>query len=183
MFRQPHRPRSREAGFSMITAVVVVLMVSIVGLTAMAVSRSQLSAAGNSQYQITALHEADRSVANAENWLRDATNAANTGFTTYNAATTPGLYPIDYMATHSLNPLTWTWSNSNSVAIASTSRYAVELMAVRVRPLGESQRDLIDDEGKTDCKAVNLYRISARGTSGAGASRTVQSVYGVLNCV
>lgn len=175
-------PPKRSAGFSMITAVVIVLMVSIVGFTAMAVSRSQLSAAGNAQYQITALHEADRSVATAETWLLDIANATHAGFTDYNAGASPALYPNGYMAANNLNPLTWTWSNSNSVAVGSASRYAVEQVAVKVMPLGESQRELVDIEGLTDCKAVNLYRISARGTSGAGATRTVQSIYGRQSC-
>ena len=41
-----------SAGFSLITAVVIVLMVTIVGLTAMTVSRSQLANAGAAQYQV-----------------------------------------------------------------------------------------------------------------------------------
>jgi Tfp pilus assembly protein PilX len=171
----------RSAGFSLVTAVVVVLMVSIVGFTAMTVSRSQLLAAGSAQFQITALHEADRSVATAESWLNDGNNARNAAFTTYTTGT--GLFPRNYMADNSLDPLIWTWSDSNSVPVNSgAGRYAIEQVAVNLVPFGESRRDLIDDEGKTDCKAVNLYRISARGTNGTGASRTLQTVFGVPGC-
>jgi len=49
-------------------------------------------------------------------------------------------------------------------------------------PLGEQQRGLIDEEGNTDCKRVNVFRITSRGTSAAGASRTLQTVYSVDAC-
>jgi len=172
----------RHAGFSLITAVVIVLMVTIVGFAAMTASRSQFFAAGSAQYQATALREAERAVATAETWLLTGTNARNTGFTTYSAQT-PALYPIGYMATNSLNPLTWTWSDTNSVSLnGGTARYALEQIATRLLPMGESQRGLIDEEGNTDCKVVNVYRISASGTSGSGASRTLQTVFSVDGC-
>lgn len=175
--------RRRSAGFSLITAVVIVLMAAIVGVAAMTASRSQLMAAGNAQYQVTALQEAERAVATAESWLLAGTNAKSDGFATYSAQATPALYPQDYLANNSLNPLTWTWSNANSVSLnGGASRYAIERVATNVMPMGESQRGLIDDEGNTDCKRVNVFRISARGTGGAGASRTLQAVYTVDGC-
>jgi Tfp pilus assembly protein PilX len=186
--RPEHMPRriapgpKRAAGFSLITAVVIVLMVTIVGLTAMTVSRSQLANAGSAQYQVAALQEADRSVATAESWLLDGTNPKSDGFTT-RSTQTPALYPRDHMASNSLDPLTWTWNDTNSTPLnGGTSRYAIEQVARRVLPLGESQRDLIDEEGRTDCKVVDLFRITSRGTSAAGASRTVQSVFSVNGC-
>jgi Tfp pilus assembly protein PilX len=176
-------PRRRSAGFSLITAVVMVLMAAIVGIAAMTASRSQLMAASNAQYQVTALQEAERAVATAESWLLAGTNAKGDGFTTYSAQTTPALYPKDYLANNNLNPLTWTWSDTNSVALNNgVSRYVIEQVATNLMPLGESQRGLVDDEGNTDCKRVNVFRISARGTSGAGASRTLQTVFSVDGC-
>ncbi len=176
-------PRRRSAGFSLITAVVMVLMAAIVGIAAMTASRSQLMAAGNAQYQITALQEAERAVATAESWLRAGTNAKGDGFTTYSAQTTPALYPQNYMTSNSLNPLTWTWSDSNSVALNNgVSRYVIEQVATNMVPIGEQPRGLIEEEGNTDCKRVNVFRITTRGTSGAGASRTLQAVYSVDGC-
>jgi len=176
-----HWPR-RSGGFSLITAVVIVLMVTIVGMAALTASRSQYVAAGNAQYQIAALNEADRGVATAESWLRDGTNAKNSGFTT-RAVQTPALFPKDYLSTNSLDPLTWTWSDSNSVSLNSgTARYAIEQVVTQVLPLGESRRDLIDDEGRTDCKVVDVYRITSRGSGGGGASRTLQTIFSVNGC-
>jgi len=176
-------PRRRQAGFSLITAVVLVLMVTIVGLSAMSTSRTQMQASGNAQYQVAALHEADRGVATGETWLRDGTNSKNGGFTTRNANTTPALFPKDFLSTNSLSPLTWTWADTNSVSLNSgVSRYLVEQVAASVMPVGESQRGLVDPEGNTDCKNVNVFRVTARGTSVAGASRTVQTVFSVDAC-
>ena len=172
----------RHAGFSLITAVVIVLMVTIVGFAAMTASRSQFFAAGNAQHQATALREAERAVATAESWLLVGTNAKNMGFTT-RSTETAALYPKDYMTANNLNPLTWTWSDTNSASLNSgTARYAVEQVATRLLPMGESQRGLIDEEGNTDCKVVNVYRISALGTGGSGASRTLQTVFSVDGC-
>ena len=72
---------------------------------------------------------------------------------------------------------------TNSVSLnGGTARYAVEQVATRLLPMGESQRGLIDEEGNTDCKVVNVYRISALGTGGSGASRTLQTVFSVDGC-
>jgi Tfp pilus assembly protein PilX len=174
--------RRRDAGFSLITAVVIVLMVTIVGLSAMTISRSQLQASGNAQYQLAALHEADRGVATAETWLDTGTNAKSAGFAT-RGDQTPALFPVNYLSSNSLNPLTWTWSDTNSQSLNSgASRYLIEQVANNIVPAGESPRGLIDEEGNTDCKMVNVYRVTARGTSATGASRTVQSVFSVDAC-
>ena len=182
----------RHAGFSLITAVVIVLMVTIVGFAAMTASRSQFFAAGSAQHQATALREAERAVATAESWLCTAidpdtkqctgTNGKNAGFAT-RGADTPALYPKNFMTSNNLDPLTWTWSDTSSASLnGGTARYAVEQVANRLVPLGESQRGLIDEEGNTDCKVVNVYRITARGTGGSGASRTLQTVFSVDGC-
>jgi len=182
MSRRNLSPPRRAAGFSLITAVVIVLMVTIVGLSAMSTSRTQLQATGNNQYQITALHEADRGAATAETWLRTGTNSKSAGFAT-RGNDTPALFPTGYLAANSLNPLTWSWADTNSQSLNSgVSRYLVEQVATGVMPVGESQRSLVDPEGATDCKSVNVYRVTARGTAVAGASRTVQTVFSVDGC-
>lgn len=182
MQRHAASARRRHAGFSLITAVVVVLMVTIVGLSAMTISRSQLQASGNAQYQLAALHEADRGIATAETWLSTGTNFQSSGFTS-RSDQTPALFPAGYLTSNSLNPLTWTWADTNSQSLNSgTSRYLIEQVATNIVPAGESPRGLIDEEGNTDCKMVNVYRVTARGTSATGASRTVQSVFSVDAC-
>lgn len=182
MPRNEVQTRKQHAGFSLITAVVVVLMVTIVGLSAMTVSRSQLQAAGNAQYQIAALHEADRGAATAETWLNDDNNSRNSGFKT-RSSDKPGYYPAGHIKTNNLNPLTWSWADTNSIPLNNgASRYLIEEVARNVLPMGESQRGLVDPEGNTDCKNVDVFRVTARGTSAAGASRTVQSVYSVDAC-
>lgn len=181
MTGQHRSPRKRSTGFSLITAVVIVLMMSIVGFSAMTASRSQQRSAGSAQYQLTALHEAERAVATAETWLSNGTNAKNAGFTTYNSATSPALYPRDYMSANGLDPLIWTWSSSNSVAVGGNARYAVEKVAAQVVPIGES-RGWIYEDGNWVCKTFDLFQISARGTGGEGAARSLQSIFAVQAC-
>jgi Tfp pilus assembly protein PilX len=171
--------RRREAGFSLITVVVIVLMVTIVGMAALTASRSQVRAAGSSQYQLAALHEADRAIATGETWLHTGKNSIDPF--KVDVTQPAGIYRIGGLGTN--NPLTWTWSSSNSVAAnGEASRYLIEQMAANVMPLGESQRGLIDPEGNTDCKQANVFRITSRGTGGAGASRTLQTVFSVSAC-
>jgi Tfp pilus assembly protein PilX len=181
MHRNALPARRRHAGFSLITAVVVVLMVTIVGLSAMTISRSQLQASGNAQYQLAALQEADRGIATAETWLKTGTNSKNAGFAS-RVDQTP-LFPIGYLSANNLTPLTWSWTDNNSQSLnGGTSRYLIEQAASNLRPAGESQRELIDEEGNTDCKKVNVFRVTSRGTSATGASRTVQSVFSTDAC-
>ena len=95
---------NRQRGAAQLFVTVVLLMVvMMLGITAIIVSTTQFNLAGNLQLENIAFNLAEGSSATAENWLSDpaAGNSTNVGFTTYSTGT-PYLYPIGYLATNSI---------------------------------------------------------------------------------
>lgn len=171
----------RQQGITLITTVVMLVMVMLLGVSAVMFSRSEFRLAGNLQFRNTALNDAENAITTAEQWLA-AGNHLNSGFTTYDGAGTPQLYPIGYLAGLSApnnNPLTMAWDVDNSMAVGN-SRYIIEKIANNKKLIPTSLN--VGGNKATGCNQVNIYRIVARGESSRGTTRFVQSVYSVLNC-
>ena len=106
----------RQRGISLVTTLVMMLAVMVLGLSAILISKGEFLLSGNLQFQSASLAEAEAAVVVAEQWLASGTNYVDPGFTTY-ATATSHLYPIGYMTTNSIDPLTMTWSTSNSIQV------------------------------------------------------------------
>lgn len=172
----------RQQGITLITTVVMLVMVMLLGVSAVMFSRSEFRLAGNLQFRNTALNDAESAVVFAEQWLATGSNYLNAGFTTYDGSGTPHLYPINYMAGLSApnnNPLTMEWGNDNSIAVGN-SRYLIERVALNKKLIPTSQN--IGANKATGCAQVNIYRIVVRGESSRGTTRFIQSIYSVLSC-
>ena len=180
---QPRRPlyASRQTGATLIIGLIALGVLMVAGLGAMYASNSQYRMAGNLQYQTVALNQAETAVATAEAWLASGTNFRAAGFDTY-AGATPQLYPSDYLSSRNIDPLTMTWTDSNSAKVdsAGTQRYVVELMGKDKRVVGTSTA--VGGRQSTACANVNVYRVTSRGTSARGATRTVQTIFTVKSC-
>ncbi|MBI5436344.1 MAG: hypothetical protein HY937_04465 [Nitrosomonadales bacterium] len=169
-------PQSSERGSTLIVSLIILILVMLLGVTAMTTSDTQYKLAGNLQFENAAMNNTETAISTAENWLATGTNFSNAGFTTYDPAI-PHLYPIGAAG----DPLTMTWSDGNSIQVANTNqRYIIELMSVG-NILGGSSV-LIGGVPVSICNKVNTYRITARGVSARGATKFVQSYYSVLNC-
>jgi Tfp pilus assembly protein PilX len=184
--------RMRQRGISLVTTLVMLVAVMVLGLSAILISKGEFVLSGNLQFQSASLNEAEAAAIAAEQWL--ATNGGATvpaGFTTYSSGATGYQYPIGYLATNSVDPLTMTWSNSNSFAVptcppptttspCTTQHYLIEFLAKDKALIPVSLNT--GGRAATGCNKVNLFRIVASGTSGRGATRFVQSVYSTLSC-
>lgn len=172
----------RQGGISLITTLVLLLAITSLGISAMMVSRSEFVMSGNLQFQSAAMNEAEASVATGEQWLASGTNYTNAGFTTYSSASTPYLYPINYMTTNSIDPLTMTWSDTNSLAVSgsTTQRYLIEMLGKDKTLIPSS----LNSGGRSvsGCTKVNVYRVVAYGSSARGSGRLVQSIFSKLSC-
>jgi Tfp pilus assembly protein PilX len=183
--RRPHQLESsprRQHGITLITTAVILVLVMLLGVSAVMFSRSEFRLAGNLQFRNTALNDAESAVVFAEQWLSSGNNYLNAGFTAYDAAGTPHLYPINYMAGLAApdnNPLTMDWGNDNSIAVGN-SRYLIERVALNKKLIPTSQN--IGANKATGCAQVNIYRIVVRGESSRGTTRFIQSIYSVLSC-
>ena len=173
-----HRQRGAS---SLFLTVILVMVVMLLAVTAAVLSNTQFRLAGNLQFENLAFNLAEGAVATAESWVSTGTNGKNGGFTTYSTST-PQLYPIGYLATNSLDPLTMTWTDSNSTKVdaAGDQRYLIEKYGADNQPLGTG----MDSGGRplTGCQKVDVYLISALGKSARGTSKSIQTTFSVPSC-
>lgn len=182
MIRSAALSLRRQRGITLITTVVMLVLVMLLGVSAVMLSRSEFRLAGNLQFRNSALNDAETALVTAEQWLATGSNHLNAGFSTYDGAGTPHLYPINYIATLSApdnDPLTMSWGNDNSLAVGN-SRYLIERIALNKKLIPTSLN--IGGNAATGCAQVNIYRIVVRGESSRGTTRFIQSVYSVLSC-
>jgi Tfp pilus assembly protein PilX len=181
-FQTRSAPPARQRGISLLTTLVMLLAVMSLGISAMLVSKSEFMMTGNLQFQTAALNEAEASVSVGEQWLATGTNYLSSGFTTYVSPATGYQYPINYMTTNAIDPLTMTWDDTNSVQVTSQSgqRYLMELLAKDKTLIPSSLNT--GGRAASGCNKVNIFRILSQGTSARGSSRFVQSIYSKLSC-
>ena len=181
-------PRSRPAGrrrqrgaSALFVTVVLVLVVMLLAITAAVLSNTQFRLAGNLQFENVAFNLAEGALAQAESWLAAKPHGKSAGFTTY-TTDTPHIYPVGYLAAHSLDPLTMAWTDSNSLKVDAdgNQRYLIEKYGADNQPLGTG----LDSGGRplTGCQKVDVFRITTRGTSVRGTMKLVQTTFSVPSC-
>ena len=176
------RGRQRGASSLFIT-VILVLVVMLLAVTAAVLSGTQFKLAGNLQYENIAFNLAEQALVSAESWLSapdgagNPANSRDAGFATY--TTGNYRYPIDYLASTSVDPLTMTWTDSNSLPIDAddAKRYLIEKWGSDNVPFGEGNG--IGVTCQTVSSKVNIFRITTRGTSAKGTTKFVQSIFSV----
>ena len=176
-----HGPGRQRGASALFMTVILVLVVMLLAITASVLSNTQFKLAGNLQFENIAFNLSEGAIASAESWLGTGTNAKSDGFTTYSTST-PEQYPVGYLATNNLDPLTMTWSNSNSVAVGGddTQRYLIEKYGADNQPLGTDSNP--GGRQLTGCQKVDVFRISTRGTSAKGTTKFAQTVYSIPSC-
>jgi len=189
------QPPARQRGATLVIAMLVLVLIMMIGITAISTSDTQYKLAGNLQFEDSALNNAETAVAAAEAWLSTGTNYRNAAFTAVAATAnpdpgsdpaTPQLLPMTSVAAirtaRSSNPLTVAWADTNSLAVAANprQRYRIELMSLNNKLTGSSQ--VVGGRVSTACNQVNTYLITARGESARGATKLVQTYYSVLSC-
>lgn len=186
--RFPHpRFAVRQNGATLVIALLILVLIMMIGITAVSTSNTQFKLAGNLQFEDSALNNAEVAITTAENWLATtpaATGYNDPGFAAYNVAT-PQLLPTGYLAAlvaPANSPLSMTWGNTNSLAVGGSNaqRYFIELMSRNSRLQGSSA--VVGGRASAACNQVNTYLITARGVSARGATKFVQSYYSVLSC-
>ncbi len=192
--RVPTSTPRGQRGATLVIALLVLVLIMMIGITAVSTSDTQFKLAGNLQFEDSALNNAETAMSTAESWLSAGTNYSNAAFTGIDPATnpdpgsdaaTPELLPrttVDAIRAARVNrPFSMTWADTNSAAVGgNTQRYTIELMSVNSRLQGSSQ--VIGGRASSGCNQVNTYLITGRGTSARGATKFVQSYYSVLSC-
>ncbi len=185
--QRPIRTPAGQRGATLVIALLVLVLIMMIGITAISTSDTQFKLAGNLQFEDSALNNAETAVTAAENWLATGTNFGDAGFATYDNGK-PQLLPIGRLAglaSPNNDPLTMTWddpANPRSLAVAGNTRqrYFIEQMSLNNKLQGSSQ--VVGGRASSGCNQVNTYQITGRGISARGATKFVQSFYSVLNC-
>lgn len=174
----------QQAGSTLTISLIILIILMLLGVTAMIVSDTQYKLAGNLQFEDAALNNAETAIAIAENWLVSDNNTRNPGFDTYNPnGNTPHLYPSNY----NNDVLNMTWDDRNSLKVCingecnPTQRYIIEKVSSHNNMAG-SNVALGGRSSSFGCNQADVYRITARGTSARGATRFVQTHFSVLSC-
>jgi len=189
---------ARQRGATLVIALLILVLIMMIGITAVSTSDTQFKLAGNLQFEDSALNNAETAVAAAENWLSTGTNFSSAGFSTYDRVASAHLLPIGHLAAQvavkDRSALSMEWfdsvddaSKANSVSVTNpltavrnpSQRYFIELMSTDNRLLGSG---VGLGKGSSGCNKVNLYQITGRGVSARGATKLVQSFYSVLSC-
>ena len=161
-----------QRGSTLVISMIILAVIMLLGVTAMIASDTQYKLAGNLQFADLSLNNAESAATTAEVLL------GTIGGATY--ATTFDTYGNGFYSSNSLNPLTMAWSSSNSVQVDTSKQYIIQRMSTNNKLLGSGQSS--GQRASTGCNMVNTYLITARGTSGRGATKLVQSYYSVLAC-
>lgn len=164
-------PRAQH-GATLVVGLVILGVLLLLSAGAVTVANTQFKASGNQQFRSLALANAENAIAVAENWLN-----ANGGNAAFVAGGTAGLYPANALVDAS--SMQWNDSTSIKVDAAGTQRYAIELYMPARRPPTSSVSQCNTYGAVAPCTLVNLYRISARGTSTLGSVSIVQTIYAV----
>ena len=189
--------RSRQRGATLVVALLILVLIMMIGITAVSTSNTQFKLAGNLQFEDSALNNAEAAVTAAEQWLATGLNYTNAAFTAFpaNSASAPersnptnGLLPrTDQVNVRTdrdrVRPFDLVWDDNDNQTVSvvgNTQRYYIELVSQNNRLQGSSQ--VVGGRASAGCNQVNTYLITGRGTSARGAVKFVQSYYSVLNC-
>jgi type IV pilus assembly protein PilX len=169
---------ARQGGATLVIAMLILVLIMMIGITAISTSDTQFKLAGNLQFEDSAMNNTEIAISAAESWLTSGTNFEDAGFTAYNGVATPHVLPKGHLAN---DPLTMAWNDTNSLAVAGNGRqrYFIEQMSRNNRLPGSSQ--VQGGRCSAAPNTVNTYLITARGTSNRGATKFVQSYFSVVN--
>jgi len=165
-----------QHGSTLIISLIILIILMLLGVTAMMTSDTAYKLAGNLQFENNAMNSSEATLSGVESWLE-------TGSIDYNhvdffaappvTASTTGRYPIN----SGINPLSMSWNDTDS-AVTGQGRYIIELMSTSNVMVGSSAT--VGGPLSYACNKVNTYRITARGASARGATKYVQSYFSVL---
>ncbi len=172
---------SRQQGVALIMALVFLLLLTILGITALSTTSLEEKMAGNMKDRNLAFQAAESALLVGENWISTLTNKPNfpdTGKGLYVASTTsvPVWESVTWTGTSGLvvYPSTPDATISGGLTKINTQpKYIIEDLAEVPEPGGSKVMDSYPS------KTMTILRITARGTGGTDAAQAmVQSTYG-----
>lgn len=165
--------RIKQGGASLLVALVILIALTLIGVSSMNSTVTALKMANNSKLQSSSFNHSDELLTLAEKEVSDLVAAVKNGTSTANpflASTTDGFYKESEAI--NVNTLNWQALGKNPVNVNNISgNYIIEFLGKRVKH-GESA----DETAPTIGDQFYAYRISARSES-RQVVRMMQSIY------
>jgi type IV pilus assembly protein PilX len=166
-------PRSQR-GVSLIVALVMLIVLTLIGVSSMNTAIVELKMAGSSQQQGVALNRANELLSVGENNVEAiVTDTAAFDFTTDGDGY--------YVTADDIDVFDLDWEAQGLTSIAGTNAgesYVIEYQGAKPIP-GESVK--VGTDGRIIGGAVHTFRITSRSATGKSALRLVQSLYVTLD--
>ena len=174
-----HHGRNKSAGIALFISLVILLMLTIMGVSAVQTTTLEVRMARNEHDTLLAFQSAESALRDAEATLDLLTSAV--GFTD---AGTNGRWTIANLGAQDRWTLDGIWTGNQSVTAASAiagvaaqPRFIIEHVASVVREENAYQID--DPYAGAAADRIEIFRITARGVGGSpNAVVLLQSTYG-----
>ena len=169
-----------QRGAALFMALIFLLIMTILGVFGMNLSRMENLMAGNTQFQVSALSDAELLLDIASDEIEAALGPPFTDFD----ASGDHLYLLTEDATESANPNALDWSAFNCFSTTPPGGHADNNYCYLIEYTGELEGS---DDG--DCSAATgtggkpadcfrqIYRVTTQAETSRGARRTVQSIF------
>jgi Tfp pilus assembly protein PilX len=166
------RRSARQAGSSLVVSMIMLAVLMLMGVGAIVVSNTQYRMAGNFQFQNQAMASAESALSQAELWV-----LANVAHPELAARVSGGHYPVGTGP----DPYTMAWTDATSETVGGldSQRYIVEVLGANRYLPASSVKTCPGYTLSGPCSRVNVYRITARGTSARGSVKIVQTIFTV----
>jgi len=159
---------SRQKGVALFMALVILLVLTILGVFGMNLSRLENMMAGNNQFQVTALNNAELAVSAGEQAMLDSLGVAK-----------PACY---YVTTETIDPTILNWDSVPAITPCDhifangdpTAAYVIEYANWGID--NDCSKAVGKGGGKAGCIHYDFV-ITAQADASRGAKRTVQTVY------
>ena len=174
---------NKQTGVTLIFSLVILVSLTMIGVTSIQITRTELSMAGNQRESSLMFQAAEMALNSAEEFVDDS----NTNADFDNAPI--GLYTVDgddatYVGPEYFNDSDWTAKSQEAgigVYSSAKPRFIVEYMGDRKQNPLASVKIGGGYGGQNTGKEVSIYRSTSRGVGLTGNSfRYVQSYFGKL---
>jgi len=171
IYKLQHISLNKQRGLALIMSLVILLVLTLLGITSMNTSNLQSLMTSNSQYQTSALNTAEQAIIAAQ-------NVVNTYIAQPAGTTAPTGYSVMAANTNGIDVYSFDWSSSAAASLDSNTQYIVEYAGAT--PLDSASLAWYQDQGISGDK-VHVFRMTARAETSRGAARLLQSVFVTLD--
>lgn len=172
--------RHRQEGVVLVFSLLLLLIMTLIGMTAMHTTALEERMAGNMRDRNVSIQAAEAALRDSESWIASLGNQPLAVTTWATCSTPPCVWQLNTLPDISSQSQSWWLNNAREYGVAGTKdiaevntdpRYVVEAVTTIVNP------DNLDT-GQGARTGTNLYRITAHGTGATDDAQAIlQSTY------